>query len=91
MRRNRMSKRMCGSDAIVVLTADPFAFDGSDRFEIGDNALHSAFGNAHQPRHLAKHDEGISRQEHQDVRVICQECPMAVESCGPRSSGAASF
>ena len=65
-----MSQRMLGSDAIVVLTADLFAFDGSDRFEIGDDPLHSTFGNAHQPRNLAKHDGGIPRQEHQDVRVI---------------------
>lgn len=71
-----MPQRLFVAYAVVVLTADLFALDGSDRFKIGDDPLHGALGDSHLQRHFAKNDERISRDEHQDVRVIRQKRPM---------------
>lgn len=46
MRCNRMAKRLIGTDPVVVLTADLFAVDDPAGLKIGDNPLHSPFGDS---------------------------------------------
>jgi hypothetical protein len=76
MRLDGMPQGLIGSNSIVVLTADLFAFDDSARFEIGDDPLDGALRDSHLERDFAKHDGRVACQQHEHVRMIRQEGPL---------------
>ncbi len=54
-----MPKGLIGSDSVVVLAANLFAFDDSAGFEIGNDPLHGSLGYSYVLRHLSQHKDGF--------------------------------
>lgn len=76
MRLNPMSQGLVAQDAIVVLATDLFAFNEPIGFQVGNDSLNGAFGDPDLLSDFTKDNEGVSREQHHDMRMIRQERPM---------------
>jgi len=62
-------------NAISISSPHSLAFDIPGTFEIQDDTLHGAFGNADLDGDLSKHLLRIGMQQDQDVRMVGQKGP----------------
>lgn len=70
-----MAQMPVGFDAIAVAAPVPLALQVPGLFEVGDNALHGAFGDADAFRDIAQQNFGIARDQQEHMRVIAEEGP----------------
>ena len=74
---NRMPERAVAADGVSIPPTNPFALDEASQFEVQDDPLNGALGDADAVGHLPEHDRGIAKQKEEHMTVIAKKGPAA--------------
>jgi len=74
-----MTQALIGPNPVMVLAADPFAFNDPSVFEFGNHPLDRTLRDPNLQGDVAQYHRGIAREKHQHVRVIRQEGPLGTD------------
>ena len=79
---NRIGQRAFVVNAVMVAPTFPHTGEGADFLEIGNDVLHRPFRDPDMGRALPQPQVRIFMKEHQDMRVVGQECPCRMGALG---------
>jgi hypothetical protein len=68
-------------DRVAILSPDSGSLQDGCCFQLGDDVLHSSFGDSDLSGNFAQRDGGVLEEQYEDVSVVGEECPAGIFWC----------